>query len=169
MIWSIAKLACLWRGGKPSNVVTKSPTIDILAKDGTKIINYIISSNAILQVGDHEKIEAGTVLVKIHRESGKTRDITGGLPRVTELFEARSPSDPATVSEIDGTVHFEKPRRGSRVVVVTSHDRSDRRSCVFGDRYVLRHRLSLQGDVIMERGSCVWGRRGSRWLTGGAG
>ncbi len=53
------------------------------------------------------------VLVKIARESGKQRDITGGLPRVTELFEARSPSDPATVSEIDGTVHFEKPRRGS--------------------------------------------------------
>ncbi len=124
---------------------TKSPTLDILGKDGVKIINYIIPSGAILQVEDKQVITAGTVLVKIHKSSGKSRDITGGLPRVTELFEARSPSDPATVTEIDGTVHFEKPRRGSRVVVVTSHDRTDRReyTIAFG-----KHILVQEGDVV---------------------
>jgi DNA-directed RNA polymerase subunit beta' len=124
---------------------TKSPTIDIVAADGHVIINYIIPSNAVLQVTNGEAIEAGTVLVKIAREAGKTRDITGGLPRVTELFEARSPSDPATVSEIDGQVHFEKPRRGSRVVVVTSHDGTDRREYTipFG-----KHILVQEGDIV---------------------
>ncbi len=124
---------------------TKSPTIDIVASDGHVIINYIIPSNAILQVQNHQDIEAATVLVKIARESGKQRDITGGLPRVTELFEARSPSDPATVSEIDGAVHFEKPRRGSRVVVVTSHDATDRREYTipFG-----KHILVQEGDTV---------------------
>ncbi len=124
---------------------TKSPTIDIVSANGHVIINYIIPSNAILQIANAQEIEAGTVLVKIARGSGKQRDITGGLPRVTELFEARSPSDPATVSEIDGAVHFEKPRRGSRVVVVTSHDRSDRREYTipFG-----RHILVQEGDTV---------------------
>jgi len=124
---------------------TKSPTIDIVAPDGHVIINYIIPSQAILQVQNAEEIEVGTVLVKIAREAGKTRDITGGLPRVTELFEARSPSDPATVSEIDGSVHFEKPRRGSRVVVVTSHDGTDRREYTvpFG-----KHILVQEGDTV---------------------
>ena len=86
--------------------------------------------------------------MKIHRDLGKSRDITGGLPRVTELFEARSPSDPATVSEIDGTVHFEKPRRGSRVVVVTAHDRTDRREYTipFG-----KHILVQEGDTAGAR------------------
>ncbi len=124
---------------------TKSPTIDIVGADGHILINYIIPSNAILQVQNHAHIKAGMVLVKIARESGKQRDITGGLPRVTELFEARSPSDPATVSEIDGTVHFEKPRRGSRVVAVTSHDATDRREYTipFG-----KHILVQEGDTV---------------------
>ncbi|MEO6939315.1 MAG: DNA-directed RNA polymerase subunit beta' [Candidatus Kapaibacterium sp.] len=124
---------------------TKSPTVDIVAADGHTIINYIVPSNALLQVENNQEIEAGSVLVKIARDFSKTRDITGGLPRVTELFEARSPSDPATVSEVDGTVHFEKPRRGSRVVVVTSHDRTDRREYTipFG-----KHILVQEGDVV---------------------
>jgi DNA-directed RNA polymerase subunit beta' len=124
---------------------TKSPTIDIVGPDGITIINYIIPSQAVLQVANGDEIAAGTVLVKIARTAGKTRDITGGLPRVTELFEARSPSDPATVSEIDGAVHFEKPRRGSRVVVVTSHDGTDRREYTipFG-----KHILVQEGDAV---------------------
>jgi len=124
---------------------TKSPTIDVLDKTGHKIINYIIPSGATLQIADGDEIAAGSILVKIHKSSGKTRDITGGLPRVTELFEARSPSDPATVSEIDGIVHFEKPRRGSRVIVVTSHDGTDRReyTIAFG-----KHVLVQEGDVV---------------------
>ena len=74
-----------------------------------------------LSVEEGEKIKAGDVLVKIPRAVGKTGDITGGLPRVTELFEARNPSDPAIVSEIDGVVSFgKKLKRGNREVIITS-------------------------------------------------
>jgi DNA-directed RNA polymerase subunit beta' len=76
--------------------------------------SYLIPAKANLLVDDGNEVKAGTIIVKIPRESGKTRDITGGLPRVTELFEARSPSDPAKVAEIDGTVEIGKITRGSR-------------------------------------------------------
>ena len=78
-----------------------------------------------LSVNDGQEIAPGTILVRIPRDIGKTRDITGGLPRVTELFEARSPSDPAVVSEIDGVVSFGAQKRGAREVIVTSHDGKD--------------------------------------------
>ena len=71
-------------------------------------------------VDDNEKISEGKVLVKIPRKSAKSGDITGGLPRVTELFEARSPSNPAVVSEIDGVVSFGKIKRGNREIIVKS-------------------------------------------------
>lgn len=71
-------------------------------------------------VNDTEKIKVGKVLVKIPRKSAKAGDITGGLPRVTELFEARNPSNPAVVSEIDGVVAFGKIKRGNREIIVTS-------------------------------------------------
>ncbi len=70
-----------------------------------------------------EKIDAGKVLVKIPRRSGKAGDITGGLPRVTELFEARNPSNPAVVSEIDGVVSFGKIKRGNREIIIESKSR----------------------------------------------
>jgi DNA-directed RNA polymerase subunit beta' len=75
-----------------------------------------------LQVHDSERVKAGTVLVKIPREIAKTRDITGGLPRVAELFEARRPKEPAIVSEIDGQVKFGEIRRGIRKISIISHD-----------------------------------------------
>ena len=67
-----------------------------------------------------ESIEKGKILVKIPRKSAKSGDITGGLPRVTELFEARNPSNPAVVSEIDGVVSFGKIKRGNREIIVES-------------------------------------------------
>ena len=69
-------------------------------------------------VDDSEKVETGKILVKIPRKSAKSGDITGGLPRVTELFEARNPSNPAIVSEIDGVVSFGKIKRGNREIIV---------------------------------------------------
>ena len=69
-------------------------------------------------VDDSEKVETGKILVKIPRKSAKSGDITGGLPRVTELFEARNPSNPAVVSEIDGVVSFGKIKRGNREIIV---------------------------------------------------
>ncbi|MBX2990608.1 MAG: DNA-directed RNA polymerase subunit beta' [Bacteroidetes bacterium] len=104
---------------------TLSPSIVITDAKGKKSASYIIPTRAHIIVDDGQEIGAGTVLVKIPRDIGKNRDITGGLPRVTELFEARSPQDPAIVSEVDGVVSFGAQKRGSREVVVTSHDGKD--------------------------------------------
>ena len=71
-------------------------------------------------IDEGDKVEAGKVLVKIPRKSGKAGDITGGLPRVTELFEARNPSNPAVVAETDGVVSFGKIKRGNREIIVES-------------------------------------------------
>ena len=101
---------------------TKSPTIDIYDDNGKVLKSYSIPTKAQLRVDDNEEVGVGTPLVKIPRDLGRMRDITGGLPRVTELFEARAPQNPAIVSEIDGIVSFEKQKRGQRIIIVTSLD-----------------------------------------------
>ncbi|MFA6541757.1 MAG: DNA-directed RNA polymerase subunit beta', partial [Bacteroidota bacterium] len=122
-----------------------SPSIMIVDKAGKKLANYIIPTRAHILVDDGEKIAAGTVLVKIPRDIGKTRDITGGLPRVTELFEARSPSEPSVVSEIDGIVSFGAQKRGSREVIVTSHDGKERKVYMIA---LGKHVLVQENDII---------------------
>jgi DNA-directed RNA polymerase subunit beta' len=84
--------------------------------------NYTLPSGAIIIVGDGDTVQPGDILAKVPRESSKTKDITGGLPRVAELFEARKPKDCSIVSEIDGTVSFGKDTKGKRKVVVTGED-----------------------------------------------
>ncbi len=101
---------------------TKSPIIEIVDDDGEVLKIYNIPTKAQLRVDDNEVVGIGTPLVKIPRDLGRMRDITGGLPRVTELFEARSPQNPAVVSEIDGIISFEKQKRGQRTIIVTSLD-----------------------------------------------
>ena len=96
------------------------PTLLILDSKGETIRSYSLPVGAHLMVEESEKIDAGKVLVKIPRKSGKAGDITGGLPRVTELFEARNPSNPSVVSEIDGVVSFGKIKRGNREIIVES-------------------------------------------------
>jgi DNA-directed RNA polymerase subunit beta' len=96
------------------------PTIKILDKSGEVLRSYNLPLGARIMVKDGAKIKPGTILVKIPRSSVKAGDITGGLPRVTELFEARNPSNPAVVSEIDGVVSFGKIKRGNREIIVTS-------------------------------------------------
>ncbi len=99
----------------------KNPAISILSKDGEVIKTYDLPINAHIAVEDGGQIKAGQLLVKIPRAIGKSGDITGGLPRVTELFEARNPSDPAVVAEIDGVVSFgKKLKRGNREVIISS-------------------------------------------------
>ncbi len=99
---------------------TKNPVIKIIGKDGTELKSYNIpvSAHVSLNVGD--TIKTGSILAKIPRAVGKSGDITGGLPRVTELFEARNPSNPAIVAEIDGEVTFGKIKRGNREIIITS-------------------------------------------------
>ncbi len=101
---------------------SKSPAIDIVDENGNVYKSYNIPSKAQLRVDDEEIITIGTPLAKIPRDYGRTRDITGGLPRVTELFEARAPQNPAVVAEIDGVIAFGKPKRGQRIIIITSHD-----------------------------------------------
>ncbi len=101
---------------------TKSPAIEILDDNGNILKAYNLPSKAQLRVDDDEIVTTGTALAKIPRDYGRTRDITGGLPRVTELFEARAPQNPAVVAELDGIVSFGKPKRGQRTISITSHD-----------------------------------------------
>ena len=89
-------------------------------EDGNALRSYSLPVGAHLMIDDGEKVEQGHTLVKIPRKSGKAGDITGGLPRVTELFEARNPSNPSVVSEIDGVVSFGKIKRGNREIIVES-------------------------------------------------
>ncbi|MBV6405471.1 MAG: DNA-directed RNA polymerase subunit beta' [Flavobacteriales bacterium] len=99
----------------------KNPTIRIMdIKGKEELKSYSLPVGAHIIVADGQKIEAGDVLVKIPRTSGKGGDITGGLPRVTELFEARNPSNPAIVSEIDGIISYGKIKRGNREIIVES-------------------------------------------------
>jgi DNA-directed RNA polymerase subunit beta' len=99
----------------------KSPAIHIIDPKSKEILReYSIPVNAHISVTEGDKIEAGVIMVKIPRLAGKTGDITGGLPRVTELFEARNPSNPAVVSEIDGTAAFGNVKRGNREIIITS-------------------------------------------------
>jgi DNA-directed RNA polymerase subunit beta' len=99
---------------------TKNPIIKILNDDDEQIKVYNLPVGAHISVNEGDKVKAGDILVKIPRAVGKSGDITGGLPRVTELFEARNPSNPAVVSEIDGEVSFGKIKRGNREIIITS-------------------------------------------------
>ncbi|MCW2261151.1 MULTISPECIES: DNA-directed RNA polymerase subunit beta' [Sphingobacterium] len=101
---------------------TKNPAIKILDKKGEVIRTYNIPVGAHVSVSDGVTVKEGGILVKIPRSTGKTRDITGGLPRVTELFEARNPSNPAVVTEIDGVVTLGGVKRGNREISIESRD-----------------------------------------------
>jgi DNA-directed RNA polymerase subunit beta' len=122
---------------------TKIPVIKIVA--GKEVLKaYNIPVGAHISVNDGDKIEAGEILVKIPRQLGRTGDITGGLPRVTELFEARNPSNPAVVSEIDGVVSYGGIKRGNREIVITARDGEIKKYLV----PLSKHILVQDGDFI---------------------
>src|SRR5258708_1788185 len=114
---------------------TKNPSIIVNGKGETK--GYNIPVGAHLAVDEGEKTKAGQVLAKIPRTMGKSRDITGGLPRVTELFEARNPSNPAVVSEIDGVVTYGVIKRGNREIFIESKDGVQKRYLVPLSKHIL--------------------------------
>lgn len=120
------------------------PTLHIYGKDGELIRSYNLPVGAHLMVNDGEKIKAGKILVKIPRRSAKTGDITGGLPRITELLEARNPSNPAVVSEIDGVVSFGKIKRGNREIIIESR---------FGE--IKKYLVKLSNQILVQENDYV--------------
>lgn len=114
---------------------TKNPAVVVATKDDSK--GYNIPVGAHLAVDEGDDIKAGQVLAKIPRSTGKSRDITGGLPRVTELFEARNPSNPAVVSEIDGVVTYGGIKRGNREIFIESKDGVKKRYLVPLSKHIL--------------------------------
>jgi len=115
----------------------KNPTIIIRDASGEMVKSYSIPVGAHVIVNDNDKVKSGAILVKIPRTSGKTGDITGGLPRVTELFEARNPSNPAVVSAIDGFVSFGKIKRGNREVIIESRNGEKKKYLVSLSKHIL--------------------------------
>ena len=124
---------------------TMNPAIRVNDKNGTTLRTYNLPVGAHISVNDREKIVAGQILVKIPRVSGRTSDITGGLPRVTELFEARNPSNPAVVSEIEGIVRLGGIKRGNREVFVTSKDGTEEKKYMVN---LTKHILVQDNDLV---------------------
>ena len=120
------------------------PTLNIQNSKGETLRSYSLPVGAHLLIEENQKIKAGEILVKIPRKSGKAGDITGGLPRVTELFEARNPSNPAVVSEIDGVVTFGKIKRGNREIIVESR---------LGD--IKKYLVKLSNQILVQENDFV--------------
>ena len=116
---------------------TKVPTCDVIGADGEKIGTYNFPVGGHVVVEDGQTVKTGETLVKIPRAAAKGGDITAGLPRVTELFEARNPSNPAVVSEIDGEVTMGKVKRGNREIIVTSKSGDQRKYLVSLSKQIL--------------------------------
>ncbi len=122
----------------------KIPIIKIVSKDGEDLRSYNMPVGSYISAEEGAEVKAGDRIAKIPRKLGKIQDITGGLPRVTELFEARKPSNPATTSEIDGVISFGKIKRGNREVIVTSKDEQKRKYLVG----LSKHILVQEGDFV---------------------
>ena len=138
-------------GGKKMIVITESknrnlsPHLEIEDKKGKAVTGgmSILPVKATVVVHEGEEVKAGQVIVKIPKESGKTKDITGGLPRIAELFEARDPSNPAVVTEIDGVVSYGKLTRGIREIIITNKELKKSYKIPYG-----KHILVHDGDNI---------------------
>jgi DNA-directed RNA polymerase subunit beta' len=123
----------------------KIPTISIIdAKSGEELKVYSLPAGAYISVDDNEAVKAGQQIVKIPRKLGKIADITGGLPRVTELFEARNPSNPAVVAEIDGVITLGSLKRGNREWTIEAKDGQKRKYLI----QLTKHVLVQDGDFV---------------------
>ncbi len=122
----------------------RQPRISIKDESNTTIKPYLMPAGAHISVMEGEQLSAGDIIAKIPRETTKTKDITGGLPRVAELFEARKPKEQAIISEIDGAVHFAGFQRGARKVLVTSDSGDEREYLIPRGKYVNVH----EGDRV---------------------
>jgi len=133
----------------------KQPRISIKDDKGETLRRYLLPAGAHINVNEGDKINAGDVIVKIPRESAKTKDITGGLPRVAELFEARKPHEQATITEIDGKVKFGGFVKGMRKVVVVSDSGEEREYLIPRGKHINVHEDDdvLAGEPLMDGAS----------------
>ena len=146
-------------GGKKMILITESkdrnlsPHLEIQAKKGdeTEAVMSILPIKATVIIKDGSKVKAGQILVKIPKDAGKTRDITGGLPRIAELFEARNPSNPAVISEIDGVVKYGKTKRGVKEIHIKGKSEEKIYKIPYG-KHVLVHDKDrvFAGDRLCE-------------------
>ena len=128
----LSSISILDAKDRPSSGKDMRPAVKLVDSNGDDLMlagtdvpaNYFLEANAILSLEDGDSIEAGDVIARIPQEGSKTRDITGGLPRVADLFEARKPKDAAVLAEISGTISFGKETKGKRRLVITPSDPS---------------------------------------------
>jgi len=126
----LTNIAVLDPNERPAAGKDMKPMVTLLGDDGKELFfpnstvpaHYMLPTNGIITLTDGEKIRAGDIIARIPQEGSKTRDITGGLPRVADLFEARKPKDPAILAEISGTVTFGKETKGKRRLIITPSD-----------------------------------------------
>lgn len=127
---AITRIIMSAKGGK------LTPTIRIHPEDG-EIREYLLPNGAVLNIFESDEVEAGTVLAKIPRKASKTKDITGGLPRVAELFEARVPKDACTLAEIEGTVEFGGVVKDKRVILIKSENGEEKKYSIPQRKHLL--------------------------------
>ena len=132
------------------------PRISVVDANGEQVGSYQLPVGAVLGVNDGDEVLPGDVLAKVPRESSKTKDITGGLPRVAELFEARKPKECAVIAEVDGTITFGKDTKGKRKVILTPEDGSEPREYLIPRG---KHIIVQEGDFM---------RLGERIIDGSA-
>ena len=133
---------------------TKNPSIYIVDENGESLKQYNLPVGAHIPVSDGQQVKVGDIIMKIPRAIGKSNDITGGLPRVTELFEARTPSSPATISELNGEVHMGKITRGNREIFVRNKSGIEK-----------KYLVPLSKQILVQENDYV--RAGSRLSDGG--
>jgi len=129
---------------RPKIIINDETGQPVKISGTNRIARYLLPVGATIQILDGDKIAAGDIIARIQRETAKTKDITGGLPRVAELFEARKPKDAAVVTEIDGVVSFGKDTKGKRKIVVTPEG-GDAREYLIGKG---RHLTVNEGDYV---------------------
>jgi DNA-directed RNA polymerase subunit beta' len=123
----------------------KIPVIKIVSPSGEELKTYNLPVGAYITIEENMEIQPGQKIVKIPRNLGKIQDITGGLPRVTELFEARNPSNPAVTAEIDGIVTYGKIKRGNREIFIEDEKTGQKRKYLIG---LTKHLLVQEGDFV---------------------
>jgi len=145
------KVVIDWKGRGASKKDDLRPRITLLDGDSGEAARYLLSVDAILSVNEGQQVEAGDVIARIPREAAKTRDITGGLPRVAELFEARKPKDNAVIAAVSGRVEFGKDYKAKRRIILRPEDDGE------PIEYLVpkgRHLAVQEGDFI-QRGDYI--------------